>query len=219
MIACDESADTSWAFTLAEHGASPRTVAACCGRTRKWAKKLVEAAGGDTTKRTTVNWARAFQRDPYRKAHAHVVLRAHFTLGAAIRAPERLALLYRAYRATVGAAILTIDEVYELIFNLLEERGADKRTCSQCNQQWYLVGESCLICPGCEAVEVYVCSKCNREIKRDVPRRGRPPRHCDDCRVVRTRAPPPGASRGEDRQLRLVGLTSPGGNASPTAPP
>ena len=223
MLTNEEASDSWWAFELARFGASPSVIAACCGRTRKWAKHLIEGAGADTAKHRPVNRRRAFERGPYRKAHAHVVVRIHFEMKEAARAPKRLALLYGAYRMVSSPAILSIDEVHELVFNVLVERGADSRVCSLCRQTWYLVGESCATCPACEALVVYVCAKCGGAVDREKGKRGRPTHYCDNCRDVRRRQRPSRARRAQsqvsDRQLRLVGFTSPDGSEPPIVPP
>ena len=216
MLTHEKASDSHWAFELARFGASPTVVAVCCGRTRKWAKHLVEVAGGEATRRMPVNRERTFASEPYRKAHAHVVVRLSYGLTGAPRPPERLALIYVAYRSVESPAIFSIDEVHDLVFNVLEEGGAEVRACASCRQQWYSVGDSSPMCPACEARALYVCAKCKGPVQREEGKRGRPATRCDKCRE--RRPPRRAAAAANDRQLVLLGLTSPDDSVQPTGP-
>ena len=224
MISEEKTANAWWSFDLAHYGASPGVVAACCGRTHKWAKHLVEAAGGEVAKKKIVNRTQSFEQGPERKAHVHVVVQANYALRheQEIGAPERLVRVYRAYRRVVGQVILTVDEVHELLYNVLGERGAESWPCTSCDVTRYVVGANWSRCPGCELKELLVCVACDGAIHREKVTRGRKTRKCYKCRARRgrgriRRAGTAGGAAGP-RQLRLVGLTSPGDTAPPTDP-
>jgi len=118
-------------------------IASVCGRSRRWGRNVLAAAGVPPARRIMpVSRERSFMRDPARRGHVHIVLFMHFSMAEDIRAPERLVRLARAYRAITRPPIFCVDELYELVVNVLAEQSAEMRTCTKCAQPWYEIATS-----------------------------------------------------------------------------
>ena len=213
MVDLEASADTRWAYELARQNALPSTIAAACGHTPRWARRLIEASGGTPRRFVPINRQRAFLRDPARRAHTHIVLRVHFSMTGDRRDAERLARINRAYRAIARPAIFTVDEIYHLLNGVVAECEVEVRTCAECEQQWYQIATSAFACPACEAYSLCVCKECKQPIYDEsegifAPRRGRPPSYCAKCnprqRRRRRQRRQAAEARGHSAQLELL---------------
>ena len=195
-----ESESREWAYRLADHGASARVIAEVCGRTRRWARKIVADTGATNLKRrTVVNRERTFELDAPRRAHTHVVLRVYFASPGGANAPERLWRVYTAYRSIVRGKLFGLDEVHELVDGVVAEGAVVKRVCGKCGQGWYQISAGWIKCPACEEFQAYTCKACGTALPVEepengagfAPRRGRPRDYCDNCST--------GSRRGRQR--------------------
>lgn len=197
-----------WAYELADHGATAAVIAAACGRSRRWARGVVERAGGPAPKRVhSINRERAFGQNPVQRAHAHFALRARASADSISDPAERLVRVYRAYRLIAGSPMFSIDQVYELTERIWDEGGVSTRRCTKCGQDWFQATIGSLLCPACEAFDAHLCAECGAPVSSRIeevlrtgrrPNRGRPRNRCDNCLPKRVRAADPA-----QRELRL----------------